>query len=82
MTVQPLFGRLVRRENEKSRRKAAFLLLYGTFADKFPVFSRRFWEYSLPFIDFSIPAGFFRRDFSFFYESKVRKMTAENEQNC
>lgn len=78
MTVQSPFGRYVRRENEKSRRKAAFLLLYRTFADKFPVFSRCFWEYSLLSTAFSNPAGLFRRDFSLIYESKARKMTAEN----
>ena len=82
MTVQPPFGRHVRQKKEKSRRKAAFLLLYGTFADIFPAFSRCFWEYSLSFINFSIPARIFRREFSLFYESKVWKMTAKNEQNC
>ena len=78
MTVQPPFGRRVRPENEKSRRKAAFFLLYGIFAEKIPSFSRCFWEYSLSFINFFIPAGIFRRDFSLIYESKARKMTAEN----
>ena len=33
-------------------------------------------------IIFFIPAGFFRRVFSFFYEAKAWKMTAEKAQNC
>ena len=78
MTVQPPFGRRVRPENEKSRRKAAFFLLYGIFTEKILSFSHCFWEYSLSFINFFIPTGIFRRDFSFFYESKAWKMTAEN----
>ena len=82
MTVQPPFGRRVRPENEKSRRKAAFLLHSGTFANDISNFSDCFWAYSPVFIIFFIPAGFFRRVFSFFYETKAWKMTAEKAQNC
>ena len=54
----------------------------GTFANDISNFSDCFWAYSPVFIIFFIPAGFFRRVFSSFYETKAWKMTAEKAQNC
>ncbi len=54
----------------------------GTFANDISNFSDCFWVYFPVFIIFFIPAGFFRRVFSFFYETKAQKMTAEKAQNC